>query len=284
MLKNKIPLRSPGFAAVLAFLVPGLGHLYQGRIFKAVIYFVCIMGTFTLGMRVGECQVVYWDQDQKPLPYLCQVWVGLPALPALAQVYLRPMSDFEPNNLSGVLAGPCEGQFLEKGQDPVPFKGEITLSPVQNFATQIQGEFRGTLQNPKGGEVPFEGKLQEVELSSRVAPDARRQFAGAITGKTTGANEKQISGDLKGGIPRGWLERYAAPLLDPDPSTPRGARFFLRHPTDLERAHERLGKNFELGVLYTMVAGLLNILAIYDALDGPAYGDEEVDEPRPAPA
>lgn len=288
MSKNKISLRSPGFAALLAFLIPGLGHLYQGRLFKAVIYFVCIMGTFTLGMRVGECKVVYFDWDQGPqgqktLPYLCQVWVGLPALPALAQVYLRPLSDYEPNNLPRSLTAPCEGNFLEKGQEPVPFIGEVTLTPVENFASQIQGEFRGRLITPKG-DVPIEGKIQEVELAGRVAPDPRRQFSGTLVGKATGAAEKPLSGELKGGVPRNWLDRYGAPLLDPDPATQRGARLFVRHPTDLERAHERLGKNFELGVLYTMVAGLLNILAIYDALDGPAYGDEEAEADAAQPA
>jgi hypothetical protein len=187
---------------------------------------------------------------------------------------MRPLADYEPNNLPRQITAACEGKFLEKGKEAVPFNGEVTLTPVENFASQIQGEFRGQLITSKGV-VPIEGKLQEVELAGRVGPDARRQFSGAFVGKATSPEEKPLSGDLKGGLPRNWLDRYGAPLLDPDPATPRGARLFTRHPTDLERAHERLGKNFELGVLYTMVAGLLNILAIYDALDGPAYGDEE---------
>ena len=40
--------------------------------------------------------------------------------------------------------------------------------------------------------------------------------------------------------------------------------------------HPRLGKLVEIGTIYTTVAGLLNILAIYDAYEGPAYA--EVDE------
>jgi hypothetical protein len=65
-------------------------------------------------------------------------------------------------------------------------------------------------------------------------------------------------------------DSYEAPLQD-RPHVNGG-------PTDLERAHEQLGTWFELGVVYTMIAGLLNILAIYDALEGPAYADEETDE------
>lgn len=42
----------------------------------------------------------------------------------------------------------------------------------------------------------------------------------------------------------------------------------------LNGLHPRLGKLVEVGTVYTMVAGLLNILAIYDAYEGPAYGNE----------
>jgi hypothetical protein len=38
---------------------------------------------------------------------------------------------------------------------------------------------------------------------------------------------------------------------------------------DLASWHKRLGRNFELGTLYTMIAGLLNVLVIFDAYGGP---------------
>ena len=40
------------------------------------------------------------------------------------------------------------------------------------------------------------------------------------------------------------------------------------------RLQNRLGKLVEIGSIYTCVAGLLNILAIYDAYEGPAFQDE----------
>ncbi|MCO6458710.1 MAG: hypothetical protein J5I93_25670 [Pirellulaceae bacterium] len=49
----------------------------------------------------------------------------------------------------------------------------------------------------------------------------------------------------------------------------------------LAQWHERYHSLFELGELYTMVAGLLNVLAIYDALVGPAVPDEK-SERQPA--
>ena len=68
-------------------------------------------------------------------------------------------------------------------------------------------------------------------------------------------------GSLEGGLPRPFLN------------------WFLVPPDDvlLGDLHRRLGKQFELAVVCTWIAGLLNVLAIWDALQGPAYGygDEE---------
>ena len=60
MTTPKVDLKNKWLAAVLAFLVPGLGHAYQRRRFKAVIYFSCVLGMFFTGMTLGEWKVVYW--------------------------------------------------------------------------------------------------------------------------------------------------------------------------------------------------------------------------------
>jgi len=88
-----VELANPGLAAFLAWLIPGLGHFYQGRTAKAILFFVCIMGTFVYGLYLGSSQeggvgrVVYasWRPGDRRLPYFCQLGVGLPALPALVQ-------------------------------------------------------------------------------------------------------------------------------------------------------------------------------------------------------
>ena len=46
---------------------------------------------------------------------------------------------------------------------------------------------------------------------------------------------------------------------------------------------ERLAARFDIGLLYTMVAGLLNILAIYDAAAGPALSELEANDKKPKP-
>jgi hypothetical protein len=84
----EIDLKDPTLAAVLAWLIPGLGHWYQGRRHKAVLFFVCIMGTFSYGLYLGEGRVVYasWRPNDRRLQYFTQIAVGLPALPAAVQV------------------------------------------------------------------------------------------------------------------------------------------------------------------------------------------------------
>jgi hypothetical protein len=155
-------------AACLAWLVPGLGHWYQGRRHKAVLFFVCILGTFVYGLHLGEGRVVYasWrDNDWRP-HYLCQVGVGLAAMPALVQA---------------------------RRKTPIDFR----IYP--NF-------------------------MAPPRLAS--ADEARR-----------------------------------LPPLD----------------DTLDAVQKRLKRFWELGTVYTMIAGLLNLLAIYDAWGGPAFS-------MPAPA
>ena len=45
----------------------------------------------------------------------------------------------------------------------------------------------------------------------------------------------------------------------------------LNQEDELDRLQKRLHRYWEFGTVYTMIAGLLNILAIYDAWGGPAF-------------
>ena len=96
MSEPTVSLRNPTKAAFLAWLVPGLGHFYQGRTGKGILYAVCILGLYVMGMVMGEGKIVYWrwvnplnNPEKFCLYYLGQVFVGLPALPALIQSTLR---------------------------------------------------------------------------------------------------------------------------------------------------------------------------------------------------
>jgi hypothetical protein len=148
-----LELRNPPLAAVLAWLVPGLGHFYQGRIGKGVLFAVCVFGLFFWGYRQGQWQVVYlrWDEEEWRWPYLAQLGTGTVALPALL-----------------------------------------------------------------------------------VKPQWRKW------------------------LPQRWRELQAAPTTD-----------------EIDELHRIHGKKMDIAVIYTMLAGLLNLLAVYDAFAGPALWEEE---------
>lgn len=151
-----IDLKNPWLAALWAWLWPGSGHMYQGRYAKGLLFMVCILVTYFWGLALGGGHVVYASFKKPDIryPYLCQVGVGLPALPALVQKYRQ-----------------SEGK--------APLFGGLMAPPQQPVREQ-----------------------EHDELAS-------------------------------------W--------------------------------HAKAGFYFELGTLYTMIAGLLNVLAIYDAHSGPVF-------------
>jgi hypothetical protein len=161
----EVDLRQPGVAAFWAWFWPGAGHFYQRRYGKGVLFMVCILGTYFFGLSLSDGHAVYasWEKHDKRWQYICQLGVGLPALPALLQ-YHR----------------------------------------VKNGQKRL---WNGRMAPP----------------SQPVRPEQRDELAG-------------------------WHEQYHS--------------------------------FFELGMLYTMVAGLLNVLAIYDAFAGPAAPppEEETEE------
>ncbi len=119
--EETIDLKDPALAALLAWLVPGLGHWYQGRRAKAVLYFVSIVGIFEFGVFLGGGSVVDAEGREHNLGYgraayfslrdgdvqllrLCQIGVGLPALPALVQA--NRMRNHQKVWLNGFMAPP----------------------------------------------------------------------------------------------------------------------------------------------------------------------------------
>ncbi len=173
----EIDLHNPHLAALLAWLIPGSGHLYQGRYAKGIVFMTCILGTFFFGLALGGGKVVYasFRQPDMRYPYICQLGVGLPALPALIQ-------------------------------------------------------------------------RQRV-----IGSDPARQP-----------------------LWHGFMAPPAQPVQE-------------QRADELASWHRQLMMRFELGTLYTMVAGLLNILVIYDAYAGPAFplpeevtGENSPEEPSSA--
>lgn len=174
----EIDLKDPRLAAFLAWLVPGLGHIYQGRTGKGILFFVCVVGTFFYGLYIGGGRVVYASTANMfsmqflhdRWQFVCQAGAGLPALPALVQ-----------------------RARLREGKPPL--FGDNFMRPPR--------------ERPAEGE----GSFQSVDQT--------------------------------------------------DPSR------VVIHPDELAKWNYELGDLFDIGTVFTVIAGLLNILAIYDAYGGP---------------
>lgn len=116
------PVKLDPLAAVLSYLIPGLGQIYQGRIGKGLLFFGGLYLLFFYGMWMGQWRNV-WLPDTDPLPpvavagqnlggvpkalsyrfqFLGQFWIGTAAWPAVYQYAV-----FDPNKD----AGPAFGKF-----------------------------------------------------------------------------------------------------------------------------------------------------------------------------
>ncbi|TWT92478.1 hypothetical protein Pla108_41040 [Botrimarina colliarenosi] len=188
-----IHLPNPKLAALLAWLFPGLGHLYQGRRAKGVLFMASIVGLFVAGMVIGGGKVAY--ASTLPLspvpgyvydgwPFICQSGIGVVAIPGWIE----------------------RSRYLE-GEGPLAIPA---------------------LYPPPTGERA--ARAPEAELSS----------------------------------------------IDQSGAT-------VRHPDGPAKRRYDLGFRFEVGMVYTVIAGLLNLLVVYDAHSGPMLTDPEKPEEEDAP-
>jgi len=265
---------NPIVSGLLAFLIPGAGHLYQGRVFKGLVYLICIHGAFFTGMCLGEGMAVHYKVPPNAqgfqkisLSYVAQVGAGAWALPAIwqarrveAKENQRTYSLTAPltSSFTGIVDGDGPGSDGLTGE----LVGTISLQPTEGPASRdVEGTFTGT-RNGKPVELALAGGLDLDKpigaspgrfLRIRVAhePDAHPNLDLAVTGV----------------IPRPVWNWYEVP-----PDTPQ-----------LQEITGRLGKYFELALVFTWIAGLLNILAVWDCVKGPSlgFGDETPGEPVP---
>ncbi|OYW19912.1 MAG: hypothetical protein B7Z55_08045, partial [Planctomycetales bacterium 12-60-4] len=249
--------KNPLIAGVLAYLIPGAGHLYQGRWFKGIIYFVCILGTFFGGMKLGEGAVVYHLPNNRfgiSLNYLAQVCVGMPALPAIYQAKRakdpanRPLYE-----LNEPLVAPFSGELVTSspGQETIVghLEGTVDLNTAFNGSMpETSGVFRGTLDGEKV-ELRLVGGFS---VDRPISAGFRRPLEAVVARQPD--QHPHESQTIRGTIPRSFADAYCAP---PDPDK-------------LKDLHGRLGKFYDLAIAFTMIAGLLNVLAVWDAIEGPA--------------
>ena len=196
---SPIDLKNPALAAVLSWLVPGLGQLVQGRRFKGLVFMATLVPAFLAGMWLGDGRVVYasWKPGEKRWAFICQAGIGAAAIPAAIQ--------------SWRLAGPAK-----------------------------QPAFCSTFMAPP------------LSRGQPVSP--------AYAAKVMKADPEITADDF----------RPLPPWQQFRPPPPPG--MLDRTPADqVSIWHKRLGRFFEIGTLYTMLAGMLNVLVVYDAWSGPMH-------------
>jgi hypothetical protein len=285
-------------AAVLAYLVPGAGHFYQRRYFKASIYSICILGVFFWGCALGEAKAVHvrWDKQarggsprQRTLGYLAQVGVGTPALAALVQLQRyeaqensADSSERQPRELLESIDTEFTGRLMHTslghGNVTGRIAGEVSVGDY-GFSRQFEGTFTGTLDNGETVELKLLGTQSsgDLDLGPRICGldnVTLAQFDNEPVAVEYSAERRRIYcrvveatepysdvGMLEGTIHRPFLNHFQVPLSD----------------DALQHLNGKLGKQYELALVYTWIAGLLNLLAVWDAAQGPAYGygDEE---------
>ncbi|MDR1486344.1 MAG: hypothetical protein LBT09_16190 [Planctomycetaceae bacterium] len=114
-----IDLRNPVVAGFLTWLIPGLGHFYQGRRAKALLFFFCIVPMFAIGCFLGSgsdigiARNVYfsWRQQDKRLFFIPQACIGTAAIPAMLQALWTSSGDPPP---FGTFMAPPQSDAMDK--------------------------------------------------------------------------------------------------------------------------------------------------------------------------
>jgi hypothetical protein len=157
------PVRLDYVAALLSYLVPGLGQLTQGRYGKGILFLVCLYLLFFYGFFLGHRKNVY-----------------------------IPRNNPNEAGVVGQLAGDIYTRFQFVGQAPI---GMVAWPAIYQYF----------VYDDNAKQLPMNGFMR--------APDVKE------------INDLQRNGD----------------------------------------------KTWDLGWVYTVIAGVLNVLVIYDALAGPAF-------------
>ncbi|MCA9039536.1 MAG: hypothetical protein KDA65_04235 [Planctomycetaceae bacterium] len=269
MFDPRIPQKNRSLAALLAFLVPGLGHYYQGRLFKASLYAICIIGTYTYGLAMADGNGVYTHQvngtqSMRNFPFLAQAGFGSVGLVSIVQSQRYFGQDFQSQNIYPFEAG-LNQQTLATITYNNPEEGVLKNIPgLVTFASnqeigEAQGEFLTEIDGQQARFLLAEPSCNEPQLS------AKETWTLDATVLEEVAGQVRPVGRLQAEIPRSFLDEFCMP---PEVST-------------IDSWYNQVGgRRYDLAVTLTMIAGLLNLLAVWDCFDGPAhgYGDEQPEE------
>ena len=160
----------------------------------------------------------------------------------------------------GTLKSEIESDFsgaFRAGDVYIPVSGHLSLKPGRLGAGE--GAFEGITRDGQRVSADLSGS---VDVGRRVFGSPHREVnISGLDGVRIGSASPY---SLHGSVSRPFMDWYQAP----------------RDNAELDRLHGKLSQKFDIACVFTWIAGLLNLMAIWDAYDGPAYGygDEEPED------
>jgi hypothetical protein len=123
------PAPPPNYAplpALLSYLIPGLGQIFQGRVGKGLLFLFCIYGLFFYGMWLGDWSNVFIPDVTQNAPVKMS--------PTFTNLYTRPQ--YLGQFWVGVAAWPAILQYRSK--DPLPVLGDFQRTPPETKLNELQ--------------------------------------------------------------------------------------------------------------------------------------------------
>lgn len=129
------PVKLDPLAALLSYLIPGLGQVYQGRVGKGLLFFFGLYLLFFYGMWMGQWRNV-WLPDASELPPVVLIGQNLDGLPKA--VAYRPQ--FLAQFWIGAAAWPGVYQYVkyDRAKDEGPVFGKFQRAPTEDELNDLQ--------------------------------------------------------------------------------------------------------------------------------------------------
>ncbi len=188
------PVKLDPLAALLSYLIPGLGQIYQGRVGKGLLFFGGLYLLFFYGMWMGQFRNV-WLPDADGLPevalagqtlgggakavsyrpqFLGQFWIGTAAWPAVYQYVV-----FDRTKDAGPIFGKFERTPDEKELNDLQRNGNkrwdlgwvyTVIAGVLNLLV-IYDAFAGPMFREPPAVSPFDAaEMEDVDASVAATP------------------------------------------------------------------------------------------------------------------
>ena len=197
-----IELKNRWMALLLAWLFPGLGHLYQGRTVKGILFAVCLVPLIAAGIWMGS----YWREVPPD-------GGGFQSMPQAAP---QAASTVEGNSQAAPQAAPSESR-------------ELMLGRCGYFSWRTGDKRLYFIPQAANAAVALPALIQSRRVEQGKEP---------------------------------FLYGLGAPPRLPSQNN--------RQPT-FNEILLALDSWFDLGTIFLAVAGLLNVLVLFDAFAGPAW-------------